>query len=291
MTRKLLGIIGSPRKHGNCELFIKELFTHLPADWELALVRLPEWDIRPCKACYQCLFGEMRCPQPDDFNELLDVLAGCDAYVAAAPTYLLAANASLKAFLDRGLSFYGKLDKMWGKPAVGVAIAGIVGMEGCTKLNVESFVKLTFGDLRASAVIYGALPGEIFFQPAAVETARRMARCLMNGPEPPEGDAPRCPVCGGDTFKFLPEGGTHCMLCSSLGRWRLEEGRLVVHTEPGEHAFVNSRESAGEHAEWLRQMKDRFMESRRSLKEVSRPYTAVGSWIRPSKTDPDDGES
>lgn len=282
MPRQLLGIIGSPRKHGNCELFIKELFTSFPEGWELALIRLPEWDIRPCKACYQCLYGEMGCPQRDDFNDLLETLAGCDAYVVAAPTYLLAANASLKAFLDRGLSFYGKLDRMWGKPAAGVAVAGIVGMEGSTKLNVESFIKLTFGDLRASAVIYGALPGEIFFHPAARETARRMAQSILNGREPQSDDVPRCPVCGGDTFKFLPEGGIHCMLCSSLGRWRFTEGRLVLHTEPGEHAFIHNRESARRHADWLREMKERFMEHRGRLKEVSRAYAGMGSWIRPS---------
>jgi multimeric flavodoxin WrbA len=282
MARQMLGIIGSPRKHGNCELFIKAVYTSFPDDWELALVRLPDWDIRPCKACYQCLFGEMGCPQRDAFNELLDVLTGCDAYMVAAPTYLLAANASLKAFLDRGLSFYGKLDRMWGKPAAGVAIAGIAGMEGCTKLNVESFVKLTFGDLRSSAVVYGALPGEIFLNLATRETAHRIAQSLLHGPAPTDADGPRCPVCGGDTFKFLPDGGIHCMLCSSLGRWRFSEGRLVLHTEPGEHAFIITKESAREHADWLRQMKDRFMESRQSLKEVSRAYTTIGSWIRPS---------
>jgi len=128
MVKQLLGIIGSPRKHGNCEMFIKEVYTSFPREWELSLVRLPDWDIRPCKACYQCLFGEMQCAQRDEFNQLLDLLAGCDAYVVAAPTYLLAANASLKVFLDRGLSFYGKLEAMWAKPAAAVAIAGIAGL-------------------------------------------------------------------------------------------------------------------------------------------------------------------
>ena len=62
-----------------------------------------------------------------------------DALVVAAPTYLLGANASLKRFLDRGLSFYAHLDRLWGKPAVGVAIAGIEGMEGYTKLDGGEF--------------------------------------------------------------------------------------------------------------------------------------------------------
>ena len=135
MAKTLLGIVASPRKFGNSELFIKELYLQLSGSWELQLIRLPEMDIRPCKACYQCLFGEEKCPQQDDFALVLETLAQADALVVAAPTYLLGANASLKRFLDRGLSFYAQLDRLWGKPAVGVAIAGIEGMEGCTKLD------------------------------------------------------------------------------------------------------------------------------------------------------------
>ncbi len=149
MVKDLLGIVCSPRKFGNSELFIKELYRQLTGEWRLTLVRLPELDIRPCRACYQCLFGEMQCRQDDDFAVVLQALIESDAYVVAAPTYLLGPNASLKRFLDRGLAFYAHLDRLWGKPAVGVAIAGITGMEGYTKLAVESFVKLTFGDLGA----------------------------------------------------------------------------------------------------------------------------------------------
>ncbi len=285
MEKELLGIIGSPRKHGNCEMFIKEVYASFPQEWKLSLLRLPEWEIRPCKACYQCLFGEMKCRQRDDFNQLLDALAGCNAYVVAAPTYLLAANASLKVFLDRGLSFYGKLEAMWGKPAAGVAIAGIPGLEGSTKLNVESFVKLTFGDLRASSVIYGALPGEIFFDQATRQTAARIADSLLNGSAPRTPEVPRCTVCGGDTFRFLPGGGIHCMLCSSLGTYEIAGECVSVRTEAGEHAFFTSKEAASRHADWLQQMKERFLQCRKNLKEVSRPYTSMGSWLRPASSD------
>ena len=206
MAKTLLGLVASPRKFGNSELFIKELFLQLPGDWELQLIRLPDMDLRPCKACYQCLFGEERCPQDDDFALVLETLSQSDAYVVAAPTYLLGANASLKRFLDRGLSFYAHIDRLWGRPAVGVAIAGIDGMEGCTKLNVESFIKLTMGDLRGSAVVYGALPGEIFLGKEGKETARRLAAALHAGQERVPPLAPVCPVCGGDTFRFLPNG-------------------------------------------------------------------------------------
>lgn len=283
MAKTLLGIVGSLRKSGNSELFVKELFRQLSGDWELKLLRLPQMDIRPCKACYQCIFDEGKCPQSDDFSLVLDALIRSDAYVVASPTYLLGANASLKRFLDRGLCFYGHLDGLWGKPAVAVAIAGIEGMEGHTKLDVESFVKLTMGDLRGSEVLYGALPGEIFLKSGGRETALRLARALEGYGEPAQPAVPLCPVCGGDTFRFLPDGQVRCMLCSSAGPAGCEEGRLRVQTQAGEHTLFLSYEEARHHADWLRTMKDQFLARRNELKEVAQAYAGEGSWVTPQK--------
>jgi multimeric flavodoxin WrbA len=283
MVKNLLGIVCSPRKYGNSELFIKELYRQLVGDWNLRLMRLPELDIRPCKACYQCLFGEMRCSQDDDFSEALQALVESDAYVVAAPTYLLGPNASLKRFLDRGLAFYAHLDKLWGKPAVAVAIAGIKGMEGYSKLAVESFVKLTLGDLRGAAVIYGALPGEIFLENGVGALAQYLALALLEGKREVDPTVPRCPLCGGDTFRFLGDGQLRCMLCSSSGHYQSTEQGLVVRTLPGEHPLFLAYEDVERHARWLRGMKEKFMERRNELKEITRCYTQTGTWIRSNK--------
>ncbi|MHC1744710.1 MAG: flavodoxin family protein [Syntrophobacteraceae bacterium] len=285
MVRSLLGILVSPRKYGNCELFVKELYRQLPGEWELKLVRLPELSIRPCVACYQCLFGEMECVIDDDYKMVLHELVACDAYVVAAPTYFLGANASLKLFLDRGLSFYGHLDELWGKPAAGVAIAGIEGMEGQTKLDVEQFIKLTLGDLRRCEVIYGALPGEIFLTETAKAVAQGMAQSLAaeTGSPPLDDQVVRCPLCGGDTFRFLPGGRVRCMLCSSGGEYRCSQEGIEVHTEAGEHPLFLTYDAAKHHMEWLRGMKEAFLAKRKELKAVTQQYTRVGQWIRPAK--------
>lgn len=284
MAKKLLGIIGSPRKHGNSELILKELHTHFPGGWDLELLRLQDFDIGPCRACYACLFGEMRCAVADGFMPVLEALAACDAYAVAAPAYLLGPNSSLKRFLDRGLSFYGQIDRLWGKPAVGIAIAGIDGMEGYTHLGVQNFVKLTMGDLRGSTVLYGAMPGEIFLRGPAKETARRLARALLGEETMPGGDGPRCPLCGGDTFRFISRTEIRCMLCSSGGTMEWEGGKATLAMERGEHPLFFSKEDAVRHAEWLRGMKDQFLARRKELKEVTRGYLGAGSWIRPESS-------
>jgi multimeric flavodoxin WrbA len=284
MSKILLGILGSPRKYGNSELFVKELYRQLPEGWKLNLIRLPELSIQPCRACYQCLFGEMKCPQKDDFYLVLDALARSDAYVVAAPVYFLGANASLKNFLDRGLSFYGRLDELWGKPAVGCAIAGIEDMEGYTKLAIDSFIKLTLGDHRGSGVVYGALPGEILLDGAGKEVAAQLAEALIAGKAAITDPAtPVCPLCGGDTFRFMPGGKIRCMLCSSLGDYAWEEGLLQLRIAQGEHPLFLTYEDAKKHGVWLRGMKEKFLARRKELKTVTQEYIQEGEWIRPEK--------
>lgn len=290
MAKKLLGLVCSPRKFGNSELFIKELYRQLPGVWELSLVRLPELDIRPCKACYQCLFGEMHCNQNDDFGIVLEALALADAYVVAAPTYFLGPNASLKGFLDRGLAFYARLDRLWGTPAVGVAIAGIEGMEGYTKLAVESFIRLTFGELRGSAVLYGALPGEIFLDDSGRATAERLARVLLEGKERAAPTIPRCPLCGGDSFRFLGDGRLRCLLCSNSGSYQIKDKGIEIHVARGEHSLFLTRQEAERHARWLRGMKEDFLARRKELKAVTQRYLQTGSWIRSIKSGTADQE-
>ncbi|MGA2936259.1 MAG: flavodoxin family protein [Syntrophobacteraceae bacterium] len=279
MGKTLLGISASPRKLGNCELFIKEIFKQLGEGWELRLARLPQLDIKPCRACYQCLFDQMRCPQQDDFLLALDALAEADAYVVAAPVYLLSANGSLKKFLDRGLQLYAFVDRLWGKPAVGVAIAGIEGMEGSTKRDVECFIKLTMGDLRGSAVVYGALPGEALLSSANRETAAELARAILDPAKRVSPVVPVCPLCGGDTFRFLPDGRARCMLCSGSGPWEWSKESLGFHIEPGKHPLFLSKDDVNRHAEWLRGMKEKFLARKQDLKEVVKEYLGVGTVI------------
>jgi len=64
--KKILGIIGSPRKPGNCEIMVKTVSRHIPEEHELRLLRLADFDLRPCKGCYRCLMKDKTCILKDD---------------------------------------------------------------------------------------------------------------------------------------------------------------------------------------------------------------------------------
>ena len=99
--KHILGFVGSPRKLGNCELIVKEIYNHIKETHTLELIRMPSLDIKPCSACYRCVMGG-ECPNQDDMAFVLDRIAAADAFVIASPVYFLGAHSIFKRILDRG---------------------------------------------------------------------------------------------------------------------------------------------------------------------------------------------
>lgn len=278
--KKILAILGSPRRLGNCELVAKEICRHLPLAHELKLLRLPEFDLAPCRGCYACL-STGKCPIEDDHTTVVDAMLTADALILAAPTYFLGPNACLKRFTDRGLALFPHLEALWGKPAVAVGIAGIPGKEGYTMLGLENFLTLAFADIRARRMLYGAMPGEIFLDQRNREAAGTLAGALFGERAP--SDEPQCPLCGGSTFRFLGRQRVRCMLCSNEGTVETMAGETRLHILKGAHALFLTREDALAHRDWLLSMKSRFREKKEDLQEISSAYRRDGTWIRPPR--------
>jgi NAD(P)H-dependent FMN reductase len=180
--KNILGIIGSPRKGGNCEITIKEISRNIPESHELHLLQLTDFNILPCKGCYGCLAKEGQCVLKDDIHPILDAMSRADAIILAAPTYFLGANAGLKRLIDRAFSFYAHIDRMWGTPSVGICIAGIPGKEGHGLLGVENFLKIAMTDIKMTRVLYGALPGEVFLNEENRLAATEMGNASFHPP-------------------------------------------------------------------------------------------------------------
>jgi multimeric flavodoxin WrbA len=280
---EILALLGSPRRLGNSELMAKEISRRISEPHRLKLVRLPEMDIRPCRACYTCLFDEHTCPQRDDFPKILKALVEADGLILAVPVYMLAANASLKQFLDRGLSLYGHFDQLWAKPAVAVAIAGIPGMEGYTKLCLDSALRIIGAQPKASEVVYGALPGEVFMNQDNHKVADKLAKALL-GPPPDWQNQPwRCQSCGGDTFRFFNSYRVRCMTCSSPGKVLINDGQTSFVVDAHQDHFFLSLEGARRHLHWLQGMKERFLEKKKELKSICLDYLHEGEWLEPRR--------
>lgn len=275
--KHILALLGSPRRLGNSEIMAKEIGRQLTIPHELKLLRLPDFNLAPCRGCYRCL-AKGRCPIDDDFAVVADAILEADALLLIAPTYFLGPNASLKSFTDRGLALYPHLESLWGKPSVAVGIAGIPGKEGYTLLGLENFLTMLFADIRARRMVYGALPGEIFLNDHNLAIARTLAMALCDPVS--ESVNPCCPLCGGTTFRFIDHHRVRCMLCSNAGTFATSEGETHIEIHKGDHDLFLTREDALAHREWLVSMKDRFRKQKDDLKRISNAYRTEGTWIR-----------
>jgi multimeric flavodoxin WrbA len=276
--KKILGIIASPRKLGNCEIAVKDISMKIEEEVDLRILRLGDFNIQSCKACYKCLFDD-QCVIEDDINLIHDQLLWADGIILAAPTYFLSVHSSVKTLLDRGLSFYSLAEKLWNKPSIGLAIAGIDGKEGHALLGVESFLKSILSDIKYSDVLYAAFPGEVIRNTENEAKLQRAADSLFG--KKIEKDEPKCPVCGGDSFRFLEGNKIKCMLCSNGGTYQVESGKLELDIVKDKHELFLSEKVAQEHKEWLKEMKKRFFEELPELKKIRDKYKNLGEWVRP----------
>jgi multimeric flavodoxin WrbA len=281
LKKNILGIISSPRRLGNCEIFIKEICRNFNFEFDLKLIRLTDFSIRPCKGCYQCLAEPYKCPLKDDLDLIIQAMTDADALIVAVPTYFLGPNGMLKLLLDRGLSFYAHSKQLWHKPAIGVGIAGIKGKEGYTLLGIENFFNVILADIKDSCIVYGALPGEVFLNERNRRVAKDLATILFTKRR--SDDAPCCPLCQSKTFRFLKKNQVQCMLCSNKGTLIFQNNEISIHIDSNGHDFTLNAKAANEHRRWLEGMKHRFIKEKTKLKKIILNYRKDGDWIRPNK--------
>lgn len=276
--RTILALIVSPRKLGNCEILAKEISRHVPQTHTLKLLLLPEKTILPCKACYACLESG-KCPQKDDFLSVAREMAAADGFIIASPTYFMGPNGVLKVFLDRCLQMFGHSLNLRGKPAINIITAGLEGEAGYTEAALNSFTLILGMKLQASAVFYGALPGESLWQkPEQQERAKNLGEVLFAAP-PQINDPWRCPLCGSDTIQLLGGNRVQCQVCRNFGTLSVDDHGLVLKiTLKPENIFFTAEQTAHHH-QWLQGMKQRFLQVRRQLADFQRQYADDGEWV------------
>ncbi len=279
--KQVLGIIASHRNLGNCEIMVREISRQLTVPHELQLLRLPDFNVRYCNGCYRCLTKGNGCVLADDLADILEAISATDALILAAPTYFLGAHACLKMFVDRGISFYAMAERLWGKPAVGIGIAGIEGKEGSTLLDIERFLLTIQANNQMSRIVYAALPGEVVMSDGNKKIAGELAAALFG--QTTARTQLSCPLCGGATVRFLENNQVRCMLCSNTGTLLDGPDGLALEIESGGHELIADRNTALQHSDWLKGMLARYVEQRDQLKKVQSSYKDKTPWIKPSR--------
>ena len=98
---KVLGIMGSPRKHGNTDLLLDEALKgseNQGADIEKIFVN--HLEIEPCLEDYGCAISGI-CTIRDDMDDIYIKLLEADRIIVASPIFFYSMPSQLKALIDR----------------------------------------------------------------------------------------------------------------------------------------------------------------------------------------------
>lgn len=113
---KVLGIVGSRRKHGNTFNIVNEVLKSVEKNGaDIQLIYLGDYKIKPCTGCEGCK-DSFKCVINDDFNKIISLIQDADGVVMGSPTYWYNVSGDMKIFIDRcySLILYPDDDRtMW----------------------------------------------------------------------------------------------------------------------------------------------------------------------------------
>lgn len=109
MTKKVLILSASPRKHGNSDLLCDEFLKGAQeAGHDVEKIWLSDYKINFCRGCGFCNEAH-RCVQNDDMAQILDKMVAADVIVLATPIYFYAMNGQMKTLIDRTVPKYTEM--------------------------------------------------------------------------------------------------------------------------------------------------------------------------------------
>ena len=277
--KKILGLVASQRKLANGEILIKEAVSSIDEEIELELIKLPELNLQPCKACYACLVPDQRCPLKDDLYFLLDRIIEADGIIISSPCYALGPAAITKLFGDRIIALAQHLDELWGKPCVIIATAGIKGWEGYTLSALIATARFVGLDIKDAHLFMGALPGEALVKPASIDRIRALGASLFGQPRQPEKG--QCPTCWSELWKFPAPNHAVCPLCGQEADVHSSENGMQWNFGSAGHRF--KKEALKKHFQvWLVDQVREFGSRRKEFSAIRNRYRGQDKWIKQS---------
>lgn len=227
---KVLGIVGSYRRLGNTEILVRETLLGAKSQGaEYTIVRLTDYEIKPCTGCMRCVFKATKCHIQDDAERIFSMMVEHDALVIGVPDYILGTAGILKMLLDRSMGYmYAKGQReLAGKPAVGIVTYGVKGWEGLSRPMLSVFL-LSLGYRVLDMVMANAQgPGEILFNGEILSRCYENGVRMVRGDHSYRGEKGICPVCHNNMLEVVGLK-VRCPICEIEGHIVIEDGTLKV---------------------------------------------------------------
>lgn len=289
LMKKILGIVGSYRKQGNTELFIKMALREVENHGiKTEMIRLTDYTIKPCKGCMACIFKGDRCRIDDDFYTILELIEESDGVLLGSPTYILGPQGQFKLFIDRFLVVPQHLDNLMGKPASTITASGLKRWNSLH--GMLNMVVLGFGmKLIDAGHIYGPGPGQAILQSHQRDLAVSMGENLasaVKGKEteiiPVKTSPNACPICKGELYSPIMADTLECALCKTRATIKQDSSSAGFRLEFDSDSLENHRwteEGLENHMEeWVKATSGMYKEKISDIKQIKAELRVFDRW-------------
>lgn len=224
MLLNILGVIGSARKLGNCEVLVKEtLIQAQQLGANIRALRLPDFQLLPCKGCLACVMKGEPCRLQDDMHLLWDHFEWADAIVLSAPTYFLGPAGIIKLLIDRLFEYSLQLGRKQQRPGAIIATAGLREWDPFTLSMLSMLAGILQLDLVDRFVAYRPGPGEVLLDNETIMRVQSIGDKLFTKANNPDASFDMstppntCPQCGTAFFQLRSKNTIECQLCQVQG--------------------------------------------------------------------------
>ncbi|HVO64872.1 MAG TPA: flavodoxin family protein [Syntrophales bacterium] len=123
--KKVLVLLGSPRKKGNSAMLAEKIATGAKsAGAEVDTLFIHGMKISPCKSCYACQKPNSKgCSIKDDMQIVYKKLQEADAWIIASPVYWFTVSAQTKLWMDRCFALLPHAAEVFADKRIAIAMS------------------------------------------------------------------------------------------------------------------------------------------------------------------------
>ena len=186
--KKVVVLLGSPRKKGNSTALAKQIIHGAESSGAMVeMVYLNGLNIKPCQGCYSCRKPNSRgCVVDDDMQTVYPKVQTADRWVIASPVYWFSMSAQTKLFMDRCFAMFKETAQenyLFNKR---IAIAMSYGdtdafNSGCVNALRSFQDAYRYAGANIIGMVYGSAeePGEITSNTFLMKQAEELGKKLM----------------------------------------------------------------------------------------------------------------
>ena len=187
-TKKVLVVLGSPRKKGNSTTLAERIIKGAETAGAIVeRVYLHGQSIAPCNACYACRKEDAKgCVIKDDMQPIYKKLVDSYAWIIASPVYWFTMSAQTKLFMDRCFALLGYKKNVFKGKRIAIAMSYADAdpfSSGCVNALRAFQDAFTYTGSTIVGMVYGSgdKPGEIKSNKRLMIQAEELGKELVTG--------------------------------------------------------------------------------------------------------------